>query len=112
MFGGHDLLDFDLRGQVLRQMNIHLIAIEVSIECGAVGLVHAQHCLAVALHPYPEAHHGRFVQRGLPVEDNHVPVHHVSVDGLGVISEVVREVIGQTEQVVAGLLVHQAPFVP
>jgi len=70
--------------QVLRDVHVHFVSVEVRVERGAVRLVHPQHSLLGFVHFDSEAHHGGFVQGGLPVEDDHVSVHQVAQHSLRV----------------------------
>eukprot|EP00959_Pyramimonas_sp_CCMP1952_P413652 8667311-Pyramimonas_sp.AAC.3 len=67
----HELERLRLGFYALRHMHVHLVAVEV-------GVVRARHRQVeaeggVGHHAHAVAHDGHLVQRGLPVEEHHVP---------------------------------------
>mmetsp|Transcript_12143 Transcript_12143/g.39928 ORF Transcript_12143/g.39928 Transcript_12143/m.39928 type:complete len:320 (+) Transcript_12143:4727-5686(+) len=65
---------------VLREVEVHLVAVKIRVVRGAVRIVHADRAL-----PFDDAsavrHHPRLVQRRLAIDEKHVAILKVSVDG-------------------------------
>jgi hypothetical protein len=72
---------FHSRNLVLGEMHVHFVTIEIGVVGVAVGVVHANRFLA-RQHSDSVTHDGGFVERRLPVHQNHVAVGQMPMDFL------------------------------
>lgn len=70
----HDLSGFTLCHKTLGEVQIHFIPIEISIVSAAIAVVHSD-CLLFRQYPGLMSHYGWFVQSGLSVYEQNVPIN-------------------------------------
>ena len=70
---GHKLVGFGSRLVGLRQMDVHLVTVEVSVVGAAVGVVHADRLL-FGQNLRKMRHHTRLMQRGLSVDQQDITI--------------------------------------
>ena len=78
---GHNFIGFCDGLIGLGQMNVHLIAVEVSVICRTVGVVEPQ-CLFFRQNSSDVGHHRGLVQGWLSIENQHITVGKVTVHNL------------------------------
>ena len=73
-----DLQRFCPRNLSLREMHVHLVSVEISVVCIAVGIVHSN-CFLAWQDSCSVAHYGGLVKSWLTIHQNYITVGQMSM---------------------------------